>query len=110
MLRAAGEVEVVGLITTLTRTFDRVSVHGTGVSVLRAQARGLGLDVLEVDIPYPCKNERYEKAMRTAFAALARDWGATHVAFGDLFLEDLGITASSCWRGPGWSRFSRYGE
>lgn len=88
-LRTIGGIEVVGLLTTVTRAFDRVSVHGTRVSVLRAQAERLGLDVCEVEIPYPCPNELYEAAMRPPLGELARDRTATHVAFGDLFLEDV---------------------
>ena len=88
-LRAAGEVEVVGLLTTVTRTFDRVSVHGTRTDVLRAQAEGLGLPVWPIELPYPCSNEDYEEAMGRAVDGLVEAWAPTHVAFGDLFLEDV---------------------
>lgn len=88
-LQAAGEVEVVGLLTTVTPAFDRVSVHGTRRSVLHAQSGALELELLEVELPHPCTNEDYEKAMRGAIERLTGDLGATHVAFGDLFLEDI---------------------
>ena len=88
-LRSDPDVEVVGLLTTVTRAFERVSVHGTRVSVLRAQAAALGLPVREIDIPYPCGNKQYEAAMTTALRHLAHDERATHIAFGDLFLEDV---------------------
>lgn len=88
-LRAASEVEVVGLLTTVTPAFDRVSVHGTRRSVLRAQSEALGLELVEVELPHPCANEDYEKAMRGAVESLMGILGATHVAFGDLFLEDI---------------------
>ncbi len=87
-LREKG-IEVVGLVTTVTREFHRVSVHGTPIEVARAQADAVGLPLHEVPIPYPCPNARYEAAMRRAFGLLADEWGATHVAFGDLFLEDV---------------------
>ncbi len=86
-LRTRG-VDVVGLVTTVTPTFDRVSVHGTRRDILRQQARGVGLPVAEVPIPYPCSNEQYEDAMIRALAPL-RETGVTHMAFGDLFLEDI---------------------
>lgn len=84
-----GEVEVVGLFTTVTPAFQRVSIHGTRREVLAAQARGLGLPVCEVELPYPCPNEAYEEAMTEATRGVVEAWGATHVAFGDLFLEDV---------------------
>ena len=88
-LRSEPAVEVVGLLTTITPRFGRVSIHGTRTEVLRAQARGLGLPVHEVALPYPCPNEAYEAAMLEAAAQLADAWDAARVAFGDLFLEDV---------------------
>lgn len=78
-----------GLFTTVTPEFGRVSIHGTRREVLAAQGRGLGLPVWEVELPHPCSNEQYEAAMASATASVVREWGATHVAFGDLFLEDV---------------------
>ena len=56
--------------------------------VLEAQARAAGLPLVVVPIPHPCPNEVYEERMRAAVAAAVAD-GFTHVAFGDLFLEDV---------------------
>lgn len=89
LLRGDDAVQVVGLLTTVTPHFGRVSVHGTRVEVLRAQGRGLDLPVLEIEIPYPCTNEEYEAAMAVGLEGIADAWSATHVAFGDLFLEDV---------------------
>jgi diphthamide synthase (EF-2-diphthine--ammonia ligase) len=44
--------------------------------------------LLPVVLPYPCSNEVYEKQMKAAVAE-AKSYGVTHVAFGDLFLEDI---------------------
>ena len=88
-LKSDDAVEVVGLLTTVTAQFGRVSVHGTRVEILRAQGRGLELPVWEVEIPYPCTNEDYGAAMAVALEGIANYWSATHVAFGDLFLEDV---------------------
>ena len=76
------------LLTTITDTYDRVSMHGVRTSVLRAQAEAAGLPLMTVPIPAPCPNDVYEDRMRTAIAQ-ALDDGFTHVAFGDLFLEDV---------------------
>ena len=42
----------------------------------------------KIPIPSPCPNEVYERAMAAAVGR-AVDEGFTHVAFGDLFLEDI---------------------
>ena len=88
-LREGGEVDVVGLLSTVTADFGRVSIHGTRLEVLRAQAEGLGLPVWQIPLPYPCDNTTYENAMRKALSGLIAEWKITHVAFGDLFLEDV---------------------
>jgi uncharacterized protein (TIGR00290 family) len=86
--RRAGEVDVVGLLTTYTEPFDRVSMHGVRLELVRAQAMAVGLPLVLVPIPSPCPNEVYEARMAEAMAAARAD-GVTHVVFGDLFLEDV---------------------
>ena len=81
-------VKPVGLLTTVTEAFGRVSMHGVREELLRTQADALGLPLTTVRIPYPCPNEVYEREMRRALAA-ARSAGIRHVVFGDLFLEDV---------------------
>ena len=53
VLRQQSEYEVVGLLTTINRNFDRVAMHGTRSSVLRAQASAAGLPLTEVPLPWP---------------------------------------------------------
>lgn len=86
--RASGEVEVVGLLTTLSSAFDRVAMHGVREILLDAQADALGLPCRKVAIPSPCPNEIYEREIGRALTEL-RASGVTQVIFGDLFLEDL---------------------
>lgn len=88
VLRQQPEYEVVGLLTTINRAFDRVAMHGTRATVLRAQARAAGLPLMELPLPWPCSNQQYEAVMRDACAAAVRD-GVEAIAFGDLFLEDV---------------------
>jgi uncharacterized protein (TIGR00290 family) len=88
LLRRAGEVEVVGLLTTVNETHARVAMHAVRAELLEAQARAVGLPLWPVPIPHPCSNERYEAAMGAAVAR-ARDEGITAIAFGDLFLRDI---------------------
>ena len=79
---------VAGLLTTVNEAMGRVAIHGVRRSLLEAQARAAGLPLHVVHIPHPCANEVYEAQMRGAVAD-ARANGFTHVAFGDLFLEDI---------------------
>ena len=88
VLRARGEYDVVGLLTTVTETYARVSMHGVRETLLEAQAAAVGMPLRRVSIPSPCSNDEYEAAMRDAMET-AKAEGITHVAFGDLFLEDL---------------------
>jgi uncharacterized protein (TIGR00290 family) len=79
---------VASLLTTLNEAVDRVAMHAVRREVLEAQAGAAGLPLIVVPIPHPCSNEEYEARMRTAVAAAVAS-GFTHVAFGDLFLEDV---------------------
>ena len=79
---------VQALLTTVNEAVDRVAMHAVRRDVLEAQARAAGLPLVVVPIPHPCPNEVYEARMRVAVAAAVAA-GFTHVAFGDLFLEDV---------------------
>jgi len=87
-LKQNPDIDVAGLLTTVTEPFDRVSMHGVRRDILAAQARAAGLPLIEVPIPAPCPNETYESRMGDAMAR-ARDDDVDTVAFGDLFLEDV---------------------
>src|SRR5688572_15587353 len=79
---------VAALLTTVNEAVDRVAMHAVRRQVLDAQAAAAGLPVRVVPIPHPCPNDAYEQRMGAAVAEAVRD-GFTHVAFGDLFLEDV---------------------
>jgi uncharacterized protein (TIGR00290 family) len=79
---------VAGLLTTMNEAFDRVAMHAVRHSLLQAQADAAGLPLHIVNLPWPCSNEAYEQRMGAAVQQLVRD-GFTHVAFGDLFLQDV---------------------
>jgi len=87
-LRTRAEFEVVALLTTVNQTHSRVAMHAVRESLLEAQARAAGLPLVTGPIPSPCPNEVYENAMSVAMER-ARAEGVAHVAFGDLFLEDI---------------------
>ncbi|HTQ11869.1 MAG TPA: hypothetical protein VMI31_17540 [Fimbriimonadaceae bacterium] len=89
VLRETGEVEVVGLLTTLNEAFDRVAMHAVRSELLKSQAAAAGLPLISVPLPWPCSNEAYEEAMASALDGARARLAMTHVAFGDLYLEDV---------------------
>jgi len=88
VLRRDGAGPVAGLLTSINEVAGRVSMHGVREEILHAQAAAAGLPVQVIRLPWPCTNEIYEARMAEAVAAAVAD-GYTHVAFGDLFLEDV---------------------
>lgn len=106
--------DVRGIFTTVTKTFDRVSIHSTPAWVLEQQADRLGLPLYQIPIPYPCSNEIYETAMREFLEkvkTLPEDLTATHFAFGDLFLEDIRAYREEKLSGTGFTPiFPVWGE
>jgi len=77
-----------GLLTTTNQAFDRVAMHAVRRELLEAQAEAARLPLHVVPLPWPCSNAQYESIMKTAIEGFVAD-GFTHVAFGDLFLEDV---------------------
>lgn len=88
MLRQQPDIELAGVLTTVNEKYQRVAMHAVRVELLQAQADALGLPLWQIPIPSPCTNEIYEQQMRTAVARALTE-GFTHMAFGDLFLEDI---------------------
>jgi uncharacterized protein (TIGR00290 family) len=87
-IRREGPGTPAALLTTINEAADRVAMHAVRSDVLRAQADAAGLPLITVPIPFPCPNEIYEERMAAACRRAVAD-GFTHVAFGDLFLEDV---------------------
>ncbi len=87
-LRQQSNVHLTGLLTTVTENYDRISMHGVRRSLLVRQAESLGLPLREVKIPPQCVNPIYEARMETAMREQFTQ-GVRHVAFGDIFLQDL---------------------
>ena len=96
----AGEVDVVGLLTTVNSTADRVAMHAVRRVLLERQAAALGLPLHVVDLPWPCPNEVYEQQMASALQ-LAVANGVTHMVFGDLYLEDIRAYREQALEGTG---------
>ena len=82
------DIRVQALLTTVTRDFDRISMHGVRRVLLEMQATSLGVALHEIFISRGATNEEYESTMGAALSAYHRQ-GIDLVAFGDLFLEDV---------------------
>jgi len=88
LLRQQPDVEVVGLLTSFNESANRVAMHAVRRELVEAQAGLTGLPLWPVLLPWPCSNADYEQRMSVALER-ARVVGVTHMAFGDLFLEDV---------------------
>jgi uncharacterized protein (TIGR00290 family) len=88
VLKQEPSIEIGGLMTTMNEQFDRVAMHAVRRTMLEEQASAAGVPLRTIPLPWPCTNAQYEDRMRVA-VDLAVAEGFTHVAFGDLFLEDV---------------------
>jgi uncharacterized protein (TIGR00290 family) len=89
-LREDERFEVVALLTSITRQYDRISIHGVRRVLLEAQAEAIGLPLFEVALDPVSSNDAYEAAFRTAVEELRKAYpGLRRLAFGDIFLEDV---------------------
>jgi diphthamide synthase (EF-2-diphthine--ammonia ligase) len=87
-LMAQSEYQVQTLLTTLTREYERVTMHGVRSVLLDHQAEAMGLPVHKMYIPRDASMEEYEALLREAL----REHHARqvyHVGFGDIFLTDV---------------------
>lgn len=90
-MRQSEKYELVGLLTTFNAAFDRVAMHAVRSELVEAQAQATGLELFKVSIPWPCSNREYEQAMTAALNRAKQEEGVTHVAFGDLYLQDVRV-------------------
>ena len=107
VLRQQRDVNVAALLTTINEPAQRVAMHAVRVELLEAQADALGLPLWKVPIPSPCPNDVYERGDGRHAVARAVAEGFTHVAFGDLFLEDIRQLPRRTLAGTGLRRSSR---
>jgi uncharacterized protein (TIGR00290 family) len=87
-LQRAGTCRVAALLTTVTRDYDRISMHGVRRVLLQQQAEALAIPLHEVFITKEASNEEYETQLSAALDQY-QTRGITEVVFGDLFLEDI---------------------
>lgn len=112
VLRQRDDVEVVGLVTTITEGYERVAMQGIRVDVLHAQASAVGLPVIEARMPKHASNDSYEATFTETLARARVRWPElSHIAFGDLFLDDIRAYREALCATIGWTpRFPLFGS
>jgi uncharacterized protein (TIGR00290 family) len=80
--------DVVGLLTTVTQGYNRISMHGVREALLEQQASSIGLPLSKVFLSKNGSNEEYEARMKEVMLK-TRETGVSTVAFGDIFLYEI---------------------
>jgi uncharacterized protein (TIGR00290 family) len=102
-LRNNPAIDVVALLTSVTRDYERISVHGVRRSLLESQAKRLRLPLFTIELEPATTNEKYEEAFLRALATLRREIPAVDaIAFGDLFLADVRAYRERLLEGTGF--------
>jgi len=60
-LQQSKNYEVIALLTTVTKGYERISMHGVRRVLLEEQARALGIPLRTVEISVGAENTEYEK-------------------------------------------------
>lgn len=103
-LRDDPNLDVVALLTSVTREYDRISIHGVRRELLERQAAAAGLPLIEVTLTPSCTNAEYEAAFHAALDEARRRFPECRsIAFGDLFLEDVRAYRERLLEGSGFA-------
>jgi uncharacterized protein (TIGR00290 family) len=84
----SGSYEVLELLTTVTKDYDRISIHGVRRVLLEQQAKALRIPLEEMFITKGASDAEYEGELLKTLKR-HRDNGVFSVVFGDIFLEDV---------------------
>jgi len=88
-LLESGLYEIVSLLTTVSKQYERISHHGVRVELLEQQAAALGILLHKLYLHQEnCSLVDYEAVMKKAMLE-SKDKDVLTVAFGDVFLQDL---------------------
>jgi uncharacterized protein (TIGR00290 family) len=111
-LNANPAFRVGALVTAVTNGFDRISIHGVRRELLEQQASAIGLPLIIAPLDAGAPNAAYEDAWARALAhGRVLCGGATHVGYGDLFLEEVRAYRETQLRGLGYTPvFPLWGE
>ncbi len=80
--------EVMELLTTVTKDYDRISIHDVRRVLLEQQTKALGIPLEEMFISKGASDVDYESELLKTLKKY-RDNGVNSVLYGDIFLEDV---------------------
>lgn len=99
-LQKNANFEIVALITTITKDYDRVSMHGIRRVLLEQQADSIGIPLEKIFISQSASNEEYESKF-SEIVFEHKKMGISSVAFGDIFLHDIRTYREDFLKGMG---------
>lgn len=82
------QYRVEGLLTTVSRKYQRVTMHGIRRVLLAEQATNLDLPIFELFLAENSSMDAYASLMES-FLTMQKRRGIEEMIFGDIFLEDL---------------------
>jgi len=80
--------DVTELVTSVNANYQRVTMHGLSIDLLKAQTEAIGIKSTAIELPENPSMEEYNQIMELTTIRLKNE-GYTHSLFGDIFLEDL---------------------
>jgi len=87
-IQQAGDYEITALLTTITESYDRSSMHGIRRPLIEQQAGSLGIALEKVPLSRVSSNEEYDSRMRELLER-HKGKGVSVVVFGDIYLADV---------------------
>ena len=86
-IQQENKYEIVSLITTINKEFNRVSMHGIRIELIEKQADSIGVSLHKMFVDGGSHNE-YEEKLKEVLKHYV-DTRITKVVYGDIALEDL---------------------
>jgi uncharacterized protein (TIGR00290 family) len=87
-LQKDARYEMIALLTTITKNYNRISMHGVRTYFLERQAGALGIPLEKIYIRKNITNAEYRALMRDILIGY-KNSGIMGVAFGDIFLGEV---------------------
>lgn len=87
-IRQQQEYDIQWLLTSVNQEYNRVSMHGVRMDLLKAQAESIGLPLFPLMFPEKISMEMYDETLTVTCRSFVGQ-GITYSIFGDIFLEDL---------------------
>jgi uncharacterized protein (TIGR00290 family) len=84
----SGSYEVLELLATVTKDYDRISIHGVRRVLLEQQVKALRIPLEEMFVTKDASDAEYEGELLKMLKK-HQDNGVFSVVFGDIFLEDV---------------------